>query len=82
MAKGKSVRRKGKIRLSEYFKNLEDGDMVSIVAEKSVRAAFPKRIQGLTGKIVRSQGSFKVVELKDKNKTKTFIMHPVHLRKN
>ncbi|MBT7706638.1 50S ribosomal protein L21e [archaeon] len=82
MAKGKPVRRKGKIRFSEYFKKLKDGDMVSVVAEKSVCSSFPKRIQGLTGKVVRSQGSFKVVELKDKDKTKTFIMHPVHLRKN
>ena len=81
MAKGKKVRQKGKIGLSGYFKNLSKGDSVSVVAEKSVRAAFPKRIQGLTGKVVDTRGNFKVIELKDKDKVKTFIIHPVHLKK-
>jgi large subunit ribosomal protein L21e len=81
MAKKKPVRRKGKIRLSEYFKKLNDGDNVCIVAEKSVRAAFPKRIQGLTGIVIGTRGEFKIVELNVKNKVKKFIIHPVHLKK-
>ncbi len=82
MSKKKTVRRKGKVRFSEYFKGLADGDSVSIVIEKSFRIGFPKRIQGLTGKVVGTRGRFKIVELKDKNKMKTFIIHPVHLKKN
>lgn len=81
MAKRKSVRQKGKIRLSEYFKNLNDGDQVSVIVEKSVRASFPKRLQGLSGKVVGSRGSYKMVELNVANKAQKFIIHPVHLRK-
>ncbi|MAG39911.1 50S ribosomal protein L21e [Candidatus Pacearchaeota archaeon] len=81
MGKKKPVRQRGKIRLSEYFKNLSDGDRVAIVAEKGVRAAFPSRIQGLVGKVTGTRGNFKIVEIKDKDKMKTFIIHPVHLKK-
>ena len=81
MAKGKRMREKGKIRLSSYFKNLNNGEKVSIVPDAGVRSAFPKRIKGKTGIVLESRGKFKVVELKDGNKTKKFIIHPIHLRK-
>jgi large subunit ribosomal protein L21e len=81
MAKGKKVRQKGKIRLSSYFKNVNDGDMVAIVREQTVTAAFPKRIQGLSGVVQETRGKFKVIKLKDGDKMKTFIIHPVHLKK-
>ncbi len=81
MAKGKRMREKGKIRFSSYFKNLNNGEKVSIVPDAGVRSAFPKRIRGKTGIVLESRGKFKVVELKDGNKSKKFIIHPVHLRK-
>ena len=81
MAKGKKVREKGKLRLSHYFKNFSDGDNVAVSCEKGFRINFPKRIIGKSGKIVCSRGKFKVVEIKDGNMKKTFILHPVHLRK-
>lgn len=81
MAKGKNIRQKGKIKFSEYFKKLEDGDKVAIIIERGVRAAFPKKLQGRSGKIIGTRGRFKLVELKDKNKVKTYIIHPVHLRR-
>ena len=77
----KKVREKGKLSLSSYFKKLEDGDSVAIVINKGIRAALPKRLQGLSGKISGSRGRFKLVEIKDGNKLKTFIVHPVHLKK-
>ena len=76
----KKVREKGKLRLSRYFKKIDDGADVAIVIDRGVRAAFPKRIQGLSGKVLESRGKFKLVQIKDGNKLKTFIMHPVHLR--
>jgi|TARA_B100001964_G_C13872213_1_gene439212 large subunit ribosomal protein L21e len=81
MAKGKSVREKGKLKLSKYFKEIEEGSRVAIVTDAGVRAAFPKRLKGLSGKVEGSRGKFKLVKLKDGNKEKTFIIHPVHLRK-
>ncbi|MBU2576911.1 MAG: 50S ribosomal protein L21e [Nanoarchaeota archaeon] len=76
----KTVREKGKLRLSRYFKKIDDGAKVAIVTERGVRASFPKRIHGMSGKILESRGKFKLVQIKDGNKMKTFIMHPVHLR--
>lgn len=79
--RSKNVREKGKLSLSSYFKKLDDGDSVAIVVNKGVRASFPKRLQGLSGKVTGSRGRFNLVEIKDGNKLKTFIIHPVHLKK-
>lgn len=81
MAKGKRIREKGKLSLSKYFKKIDNGSNVAIVINKGVRAAFPKRLQGKSGKVVGTRGRFKLVELNDGNKKKTFIVHPIHLKK-
>jgi ribosomal protein L21E len=81
MVKRKSPRTRGKISLSKYFQRFKEGDSVSIVREKSLEADFPKRIQGTTGKIKGRRGRSYVVELKDKNKLKEFIIQPIHLKK-
>ncbi len=81
MVKGRRVREKGKLRLSSYFKKIEDGAKVAVVTDAGVRAAFPLRIKGMSGKVLGSRGKFKLVEIKDGDKNKTFIIHPVHLRK-
>lgn len=81
MVKGKRIREKGKIRLSSYFQKIEDGSLVAVVRDKGLASHFPKRIQGKTGKVMGSRGSYKLVEIKDGNKLKTFIMSPVHLKK-
>ena len=78
--RAKKIRAKGKLKLSAYFKNIEDGERVAVVDERGVRMAFPKRLRGMSGKIKCSRGKFKEVEIKDGNKLKTFIIHPVHLR--
>lgn len=79
--RGRQVREKGKLKLSSYFKKIEDGADVALVTDAGVRASFPKRIKGMSGKVLESRGKFKIVEIKDGNKLKTFIIHPVHLRK-
>jgi len=81
MVKGKRVREKGKIKLSEYFKTLSNGDRVSIVRERGVVSAFPTRLQGRSGVVIESKGNYKVIKLSDGNKEKTFVIHPVHLKK-
>ena len=80
MVRSKKVRRKGKINLSRYFKKFEEGGNVAIVRDLGVRGAFPQRINGKSGKVMGSRGNFKMVEIKDGGKTKTFIIHPIHLK--
>jgi len=77
----KRVREKGKLRLSSYFKKIEDGANVALVTDCGVRISYPKRLKGMSGKVAGSRGKFKLVEIKDGNKLKTLIVHPVHLRK-
>ena len=78
---GKKIREKGKLRLSSYFKKIEDGASVALVTDTGVRASYPKRMKGMSGKVISSRGKFKLLEIKDGNKLKTLIVHPVHLRK-
>ena len=79
--KGRRIKEKGKIKLSNYFKKFKDGERVAVVRNLGVKSGFPKRIIGKCGKITDSRGRYKLVEIKDGNKTKTFIIHPIHLRK-
>ena len=78
---GKKVREKGKLKLSSYFKKIEDGASVALVTDAGVRCSYPSRMKGMSGKVSGSQGRYKLVEIKDGNKAKTLIVHPVHLRK-
>ena len=81
MVKGKRIREQGKIKLSNYFQSFNDGDRVCIVAEKGLASAVPKRLQGRSGTVFGTRGNYKVIKLNDGNKEKTFIVHPVHLKK-
>jgi len=77
----KRVREKGKVRLSGYFKKFGDGDRVAVVIDVGIGASFPKRLRGMSGKVAGSRGKFKMIEIKDGGKLKTFIIHPAHLRR-
>ena len=81
MSKGKRIRDKGKIRLSEYFKKFNENDKVAVVKEFGVSSAFPKRIVGKTGKVIGTRGNFIIIQINDGDKMKTFIIHPIHLKK-
>ena len=48
---------------------------------KNLRPKFPKQLQGRSGVIEHTRGSSYIVKINDMNKEKTYIIHPVHLRK-
>ncbi|MEK6883685.1 MAG: 50S ribosomal protein L21e [Nanoarchaeota archaeon] len=77
----KKVKEKGKIRFSEYFKKLKEGDKVAIVRELSVSASFPQNIQGRTGVVEERRGRAYIVKINDYNQEKRFIIEPIHLKK-
>lgn len=81
MGKEKTIRQKGKLSLSRYFKKIDVGNSVAVTIEPSVNYGFPERIQGLSGQVVGERGACKIVEIKCGNKKKNYIIHPVHLRK-
>lgn len=81
MLKRKKTREKGKIKLSEYFKQLKPGDRVSVKRELAIQSSFPKRLQGRAGIIEEKRGKAYIVKIKDLNKEKRFIIQAIHLKK-
>ena len=75
-------RKKGKISLNEYFKVFKPGDKVNLTANSAVqKGMYHPRFYGKAGIIKAKQGNCYQVLIKDKNKEKTVIVHPVHLRR-
>ena len=81
MIKKKKQREHGKIKLSRYFQDFKKGDKVGVIRELAVQPKFPKQLQGRTGVIESKRGSHYIVKIKDIKKEKTYIIHPVHLKK-
>ncbi len=81
MIKRKRQREHGKIKLSRWFQDFKKGDKVAIIRELSVQPKFPKQLQGRSGVIENKRGDSFIVKIKDLNKEKTYIIHPIHLKK-
>jgi len=81
MVRRKPVRTRGKLQFSKYFQELNKGDSVAVVKESAVSSNFPKTLQGRTGVIGEKRGKAYLVEIKDQNKEKKFLIEPIHLKK-
>jgi len=81
MIRRKQFKNKGKIKLSRYFQSFEKGDIVTVISELALQPRFPKKIQGRTGTVEGKRGNSYILKIKDLNKEKTYIIHPVHLVK-
>ena len=81
MSKRKSIRTRGKLQLSRYFQELKQGERVAVVREPAVQPSFPKRLQGKTGMVEGKRGRAYIVQIKDQDKEKKFIIKPIHLKK-
>ncbi|MBD3252754.1 50S ribosomal protein L21e [Candidatus Pacearchaeota archaeon] len=81
MKNKKTLRDRGKIKLSKYFQKFEKGDRVAVIKEPSLNPKFPKKLQGRSGIIENKRGNSYLVRINDLNKQKGYIIHPVHLKK-
>lgn len=81
MIKRKSFKEHGKIKLSRYFQELKEGDRITVIKELSLNPKFPKTLQGRSGKISGKRGNSYIIKMNDLNMEKTYIIHPVHLKK-
>lgn len=79
----KKLREKGKIPLSEYFKELTQGDKVNLKINGSIqKGRFFPRFHGLTGTVTgKKKGECYEVIIKDGGKQKMLFIHPIHLKK-
>ena len=77
----KNVRAKGKVSLAKYFQVFKEGDKVCLVAEPSIQKGmyFP-RFHGKAGTVLCKKGKCYEIEIKDHDKIKNIIVHPVHLK--
>ncbi len=77
----KHYKDKGKIPLSKYFKEYKIGDKVILKAEPAIqKSIYFHRYHGKSGIVKGKKGSCYEVTIKDKNKEKNIIVHPVHLK--
>jgi large subunit ribosomal protein L21e len=81
MLKRKRISEKRRIKLSQYFQELKEGDKVALVRNLSFKAAFPKRMHGKTGTIMGKQGKCYIVRLLNGKTYKNFTVHAIHLKK-
>jgi large subunit ribosomal protein L21e len=76
-------RQRGKIPLSQYFKELKEGDKVALVINANVQQGrFFPRFHGLHGVVMGKKGVCYDVQIKDGKKQKTLYVHPIHLKKS
>ncbi len=73
---------KGKISISRYFQTFEEGEQVHLCVEPAVQKGmyFP-RFMGKTGTIICKKKTCYKIKIKDGNKEKILVSHPVHLKK-
>jgi ribosomal protein L21E len=81
MLKRKPLREQGKIKLSLYFQKFKEGERVAVIRELSKQPVFPRTLQGRSGIISGKRGNSYLVKIKDLNKEKVYIIHPIHLKK-
>ncbi len=76
----KSVREKGKLSLKKYFQTFEVGQKVLLKGDSTVqKAMYNPKFHGKVGIIKGKEGVCYQINVKDMNKEKTLVVHPVHL---
>ena len=78
----KPIRNKGKISQRRFFQNLEVGEKVTLAAEPAYqKGMYYPRFHGKVGTVKSKVGQCYNVAIKDHDKDKLLIVHPVHLKK-
>ncbi|MFH1787161.1 MAG: 50S ribosomal protein L21e [archaeon] len=78
----KPVREKGLPPIGRFMEKYEVGDRVVIKVEPAVPEGMPFiKFNGKCGKVIEKRGRAYVVSFKDKDKRKSAICTPVHMRR-
>lgn len=78
----KPIRTKGKVSLRKMLQTFKEGEKVVLKAEPGIqKGLYFRRFHGTTGVIIKKLNTCYEVAIKDQNKAKTVIVHPVHLVK-
>jgi len=75
-------RDKGKIKIRDYLQSFNEGDKVILRIRHNVQSGIPfRRFVGLSGIVIGKQGEAYKVSIKDMNKQKIALVHPLHLKR-
>jgi large subunit ribosomal protein L21e len=78
----KDIRHKGKISVTRYFQEFNEGDKVLLALEPAVHGGmYHPRFHSKVGVVKSKKGTCYNVAITDGDKKKTLIVHPVHLRR-
>ncbi|MBU0758040.1 MAG: 50S ribosomal protein L21e [Nanoarchaeota archaeon] len=78
----KHYKDRGKLSITKFFQEFSEGERVILKAEPSYqKGMYYPRFHGLTGLIKKKKGECYEVVIKDSDKTKILIVHPIHLKK-
>ena len=78
----KNVKERGKLSLRRYFQSYTDGDKVKLSMDSSIhKGVFHPRYNGKVGVVVGKEGECYNIVIKDINKEKVVLVHPIHMRK-
>ena len=78
----RNIREKGKVSIRRFTQSFNLGEKVYLNTNPSIhKGVYFPRFHGLSGTIVKKQGVCYQVNIKDGNKLKTLIIHPIHLKK-
>lgn len=77
----KNVSQRGKVSLRHFLQTFQQGEKVKLAAEPAYQKGmyFP-RFYGRVGVVTKKVGSCYEITIDDLGKTKTVVVHPVHLR--
>ena len=76
----KKARQKGKLSLKKYFQKFEIGQKVLLKADPVIqKGMYNPRFHGKVGIIKGRDKECYKVRIKDHNKEKTLVVHPMHL---
>lgn len=76
----KSVSERGKLHIKRFLQTFEEGDKVLLKAYPSYqKGIFCLRFHGRIGEVKGKLGECYKVNVKDGNKVKECVIHPVHL---
>lgn len=78
----KNYREKGKISVSQFLQEFNNGDKVNLKINSNVnKGRFFPRFHGLTGVVTGKKGLCYQVKINDNGKEKQLYIHPIHLKK-
>lgn len=78
----KDIRQKGKININKFLQEFKPGERVALKADSTYqKGMFPLRFYGKIGTVKEKKGKGYEIIIRDENKTKHIISHPVHLKR-